>query len=136
MEFHTSRKHEGKQSEFRTLGGTARGLSTRKIVYVMSYDPQNYDSSTWDAPDNLKLHTSRKHRRKQSEFRTLGSAARKLSTREIVYVISYEPQIYVSSTWDAPELRTTNREIIYVISYDPQLYVSSTWDTPELRTTN
>ena len=70
---------------------------------------------------------------KQSEFRTLGSTALKLSTREIVYVISYEPQIYVSSTWDAPELRTTNRETIYVISYDPQLYVSSTWDTPDLR---
>ena len=72
LEFHTSRKHEGKQSKFRTLGGTARGLSTRKIVYVMSYGPQIYDSSTWDAPDNLELHTSRKHGGKQSEFRTLG----------------------------------------------------------------
>ena len=72
---------------------------------------------------------------KQSEFRTLGSTARKLSTREIVYVISYGPQIYVSSTWDAPELRTTNREIVNVISYGPQIYVSSTWDAPELRTT-
>ena len=29
-----------------------------------------------------------------------------------------------SSTWDAPELRTTNREIVNVISYGPQIYVS------------
>ena len=111
LEIHKCRKHEGKQSEFRTLGGTARGLSTRKIVYVMSYGPQIYDSSTWNAPDNLELHTSRKHRGKQSEFRTRGSTALKLSTREIVYVISYGPQIYVSSTWDAPELRTTNMSL-------------------------
>ena len=69
---HKYRKHEGKQSEFRTQGGDSAGLSTRWIVYVMSYGPQIYDSSTWDTPDNLELHTSRKHGEKQSEFRTLG----------------------------------------------------------------
>ena len=62
-----------------------------------------------------------------------GETVRVSNPRETVYVISYGPQIYDSSTWDAPELRTTNRETIYVISYDPQLYVSSTWDTPDLR---
>ena len=86
--------------------------------------PQIYDSSTCDAPDNLELHTSRKHGEKQSEFRTLGRQCMSYPMdHRIMNLQLGMPQNFEPPRVDTRGLSTMG--IVIDIPYGPQLYAPS-----------